>query len=372
MSGTSTPESVERVADITAQGFWSNDALLQTLQQFRGVGADADLSDEVRFLVGVASLVRKRIDQGESDDKSQLPAIFLLHPDPPTCEAGRRYPMLDNGLERITGRIWFVNQVASDGTAIDVSAELDDHSLFQFTVEDLSAGALPAVIFEVRTPSPEIRFYPDGLRDTSNYRLLRIERTSITPDDVFEVIDRLHEQYLCTPDVQGRAGKLWSDSSRSFVADDAEDEIQIVLRNGLTGRFPTCIVRAEQVQPTGRLDVEIEEPDRRIRSRVIRHAVLELKVLRGRRSSGTTVPERENKTWIEAGVKQASEYRDDKGCRFAALCCFDMRLEPSGQDCFAEVVDLAAQLDVNLRCWYLFSSSKEYRSHRVRIKTEKV
>ncbi len=348
---------------------FSNAALLQTLEQYGGVGSDADLSDDVRFLVGVTSLIQKRIHNGELKETHSLPAVFFLHPAAPsvaTSPAAKKFPMLDNGLARISGRIWFVNKVANDGTAIDLQG-LDDEALFRLVIDDLCIGDRPAIIFEPRTSVPEVRYYPEGLAHTDSCRIVEVDLSALTMADVFAVIDRLHEQYLCTPDVQGRAGKLWKDSRRHWAAEDAEDAIQIVIRNGLTGAFPTCIVRAEQPQATGRLDVEIEEPIPGRRSMVIRHAVIELKVLRARRSSGASVPDSENLEWVRKGVIQAAEYRDERNARNAGLCCFDMRIKYNGGACFDHVDDLADRLEVFRKSWHLFGSSEEYRNHRIAL-----
>ncbi|MBG6087866.1 hypothetical protein [Actinomadura viridis] len=335
----------------------------ETLQEHGGVGADADLQDEIRFVVGVARLLRKRVERGELDQTGLLPAVFLLHPESPDLNVERkvkRSPMLDNGLQEISNRVWFVNQVANDGTAIQLSEEDDDETIFELVVEELSLGDLPAVIFEPRTDVPEARYYPEGLSKTQNCRPLRIDAKPLSLKEIFEVIDRLYHQQLCTPDVQGRAGKLWEKSDQYWVAENAEDRIQVVVRAGLTGYFPTCLVRVEQPQATGRLDVEIEEPLPRDRSRVTRHAVLELKVLRTRGAKGNSWSDAKIKQWVVDGVEQASSYRNERGCRLAALCCFDMRV-PGVDNCFDHVGELAGALKVELKAWRLFASSGEYR-----------
>ncbi|MEV4281654.1 hypothetical protein [Actinoplanes xinjiangensis] len=251
--------------------------------------------------------------------------------------------------------------MVNDAIAYALAEDCDDEEIFRIIEEDLGLGGVPAVTFDARFAPPQARFYPEGLSKTENARYLRSSSVAITADDIFEVFDRLHEQYLCTPDVQSKVGRLWHDATKGYASEDAEDQVQIVVRNGLTGAFPTCIIRAEQVQSTGRLDVEIEEPMAGKRSTIIRHAVIELKVLRGLRSTGTKVADSYNRNWIDKGVRQASEYRNERGARLAALCCFDMRSQPTGQTCFGHVLKLAADHNVYLRSWHLFSSSEAYR-----------
>ncbi|MFJ6195786.1 hypothetical protein [Micromonospora sp. NPDC092111] len=349
---------------------WSPEALLDTLQQFLGVGLNDDLSDEIRFLGGVATLIRKRLVRGELNQSPRRPAVFFLHPEPldvSSADKGQFFPMLDNGLDPVSGRLWFLNKVVNCGTAIEVQSD-NDASLFNLVVKELGVGEIPAVILDTRTPEPEARYYPKGLGSPGQCRLVRIDVAHVSVNDVFEVIDRVYEQQLCTPDVQGNGGKLWEgDSTRGWAVKNAEDKVSVVIRSGLSGHFIGCFIEAEQVQPEGRLDILIKEPSLNDRAQQTLHAVLELKVLRGKNSSGASVPDSYNKDWVEKGVLQASEYRRGNGARLAALCCFDMRSTPSGQDCFQHVQELAERLDVRVKCWHLFSSSENYRRYKATV-----
>jgi hypothetical protein len=353
------------VSEVQPEGAFDDEALRRTLGAWYGVGADAGLPDELRFLVGVAMLIRKRLRRGELQGERQL-AVFFLHPDPPQAPGDRsskRFPMLDNGIERVSGRLWFVNKMASDGTAVDLRTDDDDAAVFALAVDHLAIGDVPAVVLETRTPEPEARYYPQGLGNTEEFRTVRILASDVSVKEVFEIIDRLHEQSLCTPDAQGVTARLWVDSRRGWPAEDAEAKVQEGVRTILMGRFPTCRIRVEQVQATGRLDVEIEEPTDDDRALTVRHMVLELKVLRAKRSSGTPVPEAETLDWVQKGVEQAFAYRQERGSRAAALCCFDMRPVPLGQACFDHVRAVAEQLKVELGCWHIFSSSEAYRAY---------
>lgn len=347
---------------------WSKQALQDTLQQFLGVGQNEDLDDEVRFLGGIAALIRKRLARGELNEAPRRPAVFFLHPEPlQEAESNAQFhPMLDNGLEPVSGRLWFVNKVANYGRAIDVSTA-SDAALFAIAVDELRVGGVPAVILDTRTPEPEARYYPKGLASPEECRLVRIDITHVSIDEVFDVIDRVYEQQLCTPDVQGKAGKLWKDSDKGWAVSSAEDEVSLVVRSGLSGHFIGCFISAEQVQPEGRLDILIEEPALNDRAQVTLHAVLELKVLRGRNQTGTSVSDAFNREWVRKGVLQASQYRSGRGARLAALCCFDMRSVASAQACFDHVRNLALKLDVHLKCWHLFSSSEGYREYKSSI-----
>src|SRR5687767_3721207 len=101
--------------------------------------------------------------------------------------------------------------------------------------------------------------------------------------------------------------------------------------------FPTCTIRHEETGTSGRLDLEIEETDEASLGTVVRYAVLEPKVLRSFRSGGSTYSDQKNLDWIEDGVGQAASYRAERKALAAALCCFDMRKEMTGEKCFDHV-----------------------------------
>ncbi len=114
----------------------------------------------------------------------------------------------------------------------------------------------------------------------------------------------------------------------------------------------------------GRLDLEIDEKSLNGTS-VIRHAILELKVLRSYGSTGKQVTDKYTLEWVEKGVAQAYTYREDRSALASALCCFDMRLNNTGEKCFSHVLDLASRLKVELKLWYIYATSEKYRNDRV-------
>lgn len=358
--------TVEAKNDAKALGPWANADLARTAYEQRGIGATSDLPQEVRFIAGVVQLIRARLAySGGSSDPGQ-PAVFLLEPSPPSQPDGlspKRIPMLDNGLTPLTGRLWFVGAAVVSGHFVPVENH-DDDSLFSFVTNVLNLGHVPAVLLDPRTGVPDVRFYASGLKNQDDYRRLPLGGIDLSLDRILEAINDIYSQCLITPDAQPSAGKLWEDSDKWHPVKDAEAVIQWTIKPGLAAAFPSCTVRHEQSSVPGRVDLEIEENDPLDRGRVVRHAVLELKVLRSFWSTGTVVSNTETLSWIDSGVRQAAAYRSDKGARAAALCCFDMRRENSGETCFEHVLTLAETLDVKLRRWYLFASSSLYREYR--------
>jgi hypothetical protein len=344
-------------------GAWEDADLSATALRNAGVGADAGLPPETRFLSGVAKLIRRRkATPGADSDPARL-AVFLLEGAAPAQGFGdppKRVPMLDNGLTVLGGRLWFVNSGVVSGHYVDLQT-LDDDTLFKLVTDDQKRGDKPAIIFDPRTPTPSVRYYRNGLRDPDAVELVSVAGADVTLDRIFEVVGHVYRSCLITPEAQARAGKLWEDGEKWWACEDAEDLVQLHLRVGLTTAFPTCTVRHEQTDTPGRLDLEIEESDALDRSRITRYAVLELKILRSFGSTGKKYTDEFTLSWIESGVKQAATYRDQRGARAGALCCFDMRKEHTGEECFNHVRDLAKDLMVTLRVWFMFATSERYR-----------
>jgi hypothetical protein len=345
-------------------GPWANADLSKTARADAGIGADDGLPPEVRFVTNVAKLIRRRRAQPNSDKDPKRPAILLLQPTPPQLGPGKktkRVPMLDNGHTPVNGRIWFVGAVAASGHYLDFGVTDDDDGLFQLITDVFGQDTTPAIVFDPRLPVPEARFYPHGLGKPDAYRTVTVADIEIGLDDVLGAVEKVYSSCLVTPESQAEAGKLWNNQDRWWPSSKAEAVVQLYLKAGLAAAFPTCTVRHEQHMPEGRLDLEIEQSDPLDRSKITRHAVLELKVLRSFNEKGGVVAGNYTLEWVESGVKQAAAYRNSKGAKWSALFCFDMRKENTGEKCFDHVRDLANGLSVILRRWYLYAKSKHYR-----------
>jgi hypothetical protein len=267
--------------------------------------------------------------------------------------------MLDNGLTAITGRIWFVGAGPASGYYIETNTTEDD-ALFNLITETLDHAATPAIVFDPRLSVPEVRYYSKGLGSLDSYETVKVSDVDIGIEDVLTVIDAVYKSCLVTPEVMTDQS-LWHNKDKFWPSENAEAMVQGKLHAGLAGAFPTCTVRPEQTMAEGRLDLQIERSEPLDRSKVTVHAILELKILRSFGQTGRVVSKKYTRDWIEEGVKQAAAYRNGKGARWSALFCFDMRKENSGAKCFDHVKELAANLDVFLRTWFLYSRSVHYR-----------
>lgn len=345
-------------------GPWTGDNFEATAAQYGAITADADFPDEDRFVDKVAKLLLRRKAEadnaGESDDGDI--AIFVLEPKPPeSLSDAERVPMFDNGLTMVTGRLWFTPPAVVMAHYVDLPHGANDDTRFSFVADELDLGSLPTLLFDPRTSSPELRWYPNGLSEPDNVELKPLGG-DVTPDEVFEVIDRLHAKCFITPSGLPTSVNFWNDSGSYRPRENAEALVQSYLKIGLTSAFPFCTVRHEQTQTAGRTDLEIEQLNPIDGTIATRHAIIELKVLRSYGSGGSTVSPATTNDAIEKGVRQASAYRLTKETRWSALCCFDMRKDDLGVDaCFHHVQELATELAVTLKRWFLYASSDAYR-----------
>lgn len=343
-------------------GSWRGSDFRSIALDTLGLGVDADMPPAERFVRGVASLVQ-RVRARLPDDGASQVSVFLLSPTVPQHERlpdARREPMLNSGRVPIAGRLWFVNPPVVSGFWAEPSAT-DDDELFRLITDDLELGTVPAVIVDHSRDGDSIRFYPDGLSDPDACVVSSVEfGRSVDLDLILRCIDRAYDRFLKTPSSQDNAGKLWTSNRPKRSHHEAEGRIQVVLSAELHGALWTCDVRTEQPGPAGRLDVIVEEVDPTTPGHVVRHAVLELKVLRHLTASGEVVSDAFNDEHVRSGVEQAAAYQQEMHAAQAALCCFDQR--PDGpHDCFGHVRTLAGALDVTLRSWHLFSSAREYQ-----------
>lgn len=338
-------------------GGWAPDDLRSTIRHFSGVGSNYDLADAVRFVQGVARVVRRReaIDQNHNDPKTL--SVFLLKPDGTGEPDLLREPMLDSGHTTIAGKAWFVNPVVACGRAKNLEAE-DANGVFRAITESFGLGDVPAAVVDPRGKNIVVRFYPQGLNDPDVYDAVRMQCNDFDLQQVCEIIDRVYQQCLKTPDAQPRAGKLWNEPAHFRPQQDAEHRIQLYLKSAFASAFPTCRVYDEFAGTMGRADLHLEESDPLNREIVTFLAVLELKVLRSFSESGNRYRVGEVSDWVEKGVKQAGQYRRERGHLVAVLCCFDMRETDTGDQCFINVGDLSRDLQVTLRRWFLYASSE--------------
>jgi len=343
---------------------WSDDELLATLRENPDIGSGAGLDDWTRFSAQITKMVRRRL-AGASDLPQDL-AIFLLSPSVPReldVHELEDHPIFDSGLAPVEGALWLTAAAALAARGFRFPVGYNDAQLFTWVATDLSLAQNPAVIYDPRSGEPELRYYRRGLGTPHVCEVQSMAHMTVSLDEVRAAIGNLYKTCLVTPTAHSPGLKLWA-SAKDYQADSrAEEKVQASLRSFLQGWFKWCVIRFEQTQVAGRTDLEVEEVDLVNPGKLIRHVVLELKVLRSIRESGATVPTSVAKEAVREGLIQAAAYRDEKNFASAVVCCFDMRKDYSGRTCFKHVLKDASQRSVTLWVWHLFNSAKAYRQH---------
>ena len=338
-------------------GRWTAEELGETLRDSTGAGSDQDVADGSRFVRGVAQLVRRREAMDRDSTDPRTIAIFILAPNPPDRLAFKRDPLLYMGRTSLAGKIWCVNAAVRMGWGANLTTS-DANEMFLTVTEELELGDHPAIIVDPRLGMTEVHHYPNGLSVPDSCEGIRLHATDVDIVSLSSVVERIYQRHLKTPSAQPQATKLWKRARDHRPHRHAEHRIQALLLPAFTVRWPTCRVWHEFAGTMGRADIHITEHDPVDQSRLTHLAVLELKVLRSFSETGEEYLDGAVRAGVEEGIKQAGAYREEHGHRVAALCCFDMRDEDTGEECFSAWRTLATKKDVALRRWYLFASSK--------------
>ena len=354
----------EAYDSVPLEGPNEGDDLRATVSEFSGVGSEAGLPEEERFIAGVAQLVLKRVAKSEAHsevDDADI-AIFILSPSPPEYFNDLQWePMFDNGRTEVVGKLWFTAAAVVSAHGVELPRDSDDAGRFQFVISDLGLGSLPTVIYDPRSATQWLRWYPEGLNKPDSVEVKSID-AEVSPAEVFEVIDQLHKECFVTPYGLPPRMHLWQNAEKQWPRKDAEAMMQSHLKAGLVVKFPFCKIRHEQPNTAGRTDLEIDKPELGGLKRFVSHALLELKILRSYGSTGSPVSPNATAEWISEGLRQAIAYRKETGGQWSALCCFDMRKDDEGDDdTFDHVRDSAIQSHVDLWRWFLYSSTDDYR-----------
>ncbi|MYC67240.1 MAG: hypothetical protein F4X12_12995 [Acidobacteriia bacterium] len=293
--------------------------------------------------------------ENEFAEASSL-SVFLLAPQPPHNAGFSRDPLLHAGQTSLGGKIWCVNAPVRMGWGADL--ETADHDqMFVTVTDDLGLGDCPAIILDPRPAVMRAYHYPRGLDFPDECVEVGLRADDVDIGRLSDVAERIYLQFLRTPDAQPTASRLWRDSRRHRPDSAAESKIQTLLLAAFQGALPTCRVWFEFAGVMGRADIHIVEHDPLDYLQVTHLAVLELKVLRSFSANGTPYSDSDNQTWVEQGIRQAEAYRDEHGHRVAALYCFDMRREDTGEGWFEPWHRLAQEKCVALKRWYLFATS---------------
>lgn len=346
-------------------GAWTEDDAKLKGVWLTGKGSDTGLPEPLRFFIAVRRMVQTR--ERETDAEFDRPAAMVLvspafYESPATVLV--RKPFLNSGNYRLTGQVHYLG-VAATGQSRDYAG--DDGALEDALGAD-HADTLPTVIYLPKAGGhSKLNWYPQGVAQRDNVQSFPVATEAPTPERIKQVIDGVYENELKTPDQVPASFSVWKDSTKGWLVKNAEERVQYAVRLGLSGRFsPHCRIKAEQPDKDGRTDIEIIGDFGVAPGKQTNFAVLEMKVLRERGSTGNLRSPSQIDKHVYDGLEQASTYGDDRHFEERLLCCFDMRPTNAGEKTvFAAIHDDAEKLKVHLCLWYLYRSSDHYRKAQV-------
>lgn len=345
-------------------GAWSGDLNELMTTWLTGQGSDTNLPESVRFLLAVRrlTLAREREPDCEFD---RAAAMVLVKPSffesPP--EGIRRCPLLNTGNHCLTGQLHFVNEAAA-GKSLDYAG--DDGALFD-ALEAAKANMLPTIVYSPKAGGlSKLSWYPNGVGNETNVTIIPVAVEEPTADRIMQAINGVYNGHLKTPDQVPPEASPWMKPVEGWADRKAEAKVQLAVKIGLHGRFPHCRILAEQPGKDGRTDIEVVGDFGVAPGAVTHFAVLELKVLREKGSTGIARAAKDIEEHVNDGLNQAYTYGSDRNFRERMLCCFDMRPTNVGPaSVFASIKDDAETLGVHLGFWFLYRSSEHYRKCKV-------
>lgn len=342
-------------------GAWAGDIdeLLSAL--LSGQGSDTDLPDPVRFRLAVQRMIlrREKLDECEYDRTAAMvlvPATFFESP-----PAGSvRCPLLHTGHHTLTGHMHFLG-VSAGGRSL--AYEGDDGGLFD-SLAAVQAEGLPTLVYSPKAGGQSmLSWYPEGTGKLDKVTSIPVRFDEPTSDLIAQAINGVYFGHLITPDMVPNHLSPWANPGQGQAAENAEAQVQHAVKIGLHGRWPLCRIVAEIPGKDGRTDIEIIGEFGRPAGEVTHYAVLELKVLREKGSTGNVYSTKQIATHIDEGLDQAYTYGGGRNFIDRMLCLFDMRAANGGPDLVLNPIRPKAKtLGVDVRYWFLYRSSKILRA----------
>jgi hypothetical protein len=273
-------------------------------------------------------------------------------------------------LPRLRG-FRFDKQHDIDGAVYVAGSALNDVYELRAAGRDLNAvferlisvglGVRPTVV--ILGGGHEAVLCPNGVENEQTSARIPLRSVTVSRASVDSLLNEFYENWLQTPQ---DFAPVWHSARRRVPVENTEKVIEGLLFPFARATFRTThVVRREDEMLSGRADISILPRPDRIASG---SCVVELKVLRSRRyhldpGKAATCPAAVNEQAIVDGLNQGLSYRQDLSCELAFLCCYDMRSENS-DTILQQYATEASTKKVDLRRYYLYGSSKEYRGSK--------
>lgn len=299
-----------------------------------------------------------RFEEWQTDSKSLAPITLIFCPQPGImgrnlgCEVVYQ---LGSISERPNAGVYIVGRTSNANGWLLPSTSIDHQTNCKLICSS-GLGDLPTVIIGLN--SSEIIFMPHGINSDDSGLAISLGDKGSPFDDSILTFELTHfaENNLASNDLRK---DLWQDASKHWPIEQAERIIQKFLLISLRQAFKRHTFLSETtVVLAGRVDITILPGS----STEAGRSVLELKALREFGSTGEKVTSATLIQHIKDGVEQAYSYFKDATHKY--VCTYDMR---SSKDIsiFTEAQTLANSLDVKIRSFQVFTTSKEVRKSLV-------
>lgn len=346
------------VASVKALGGWEEDRAQLASAPVTGIGLYADQPAFLDFKVLTLQLMTN-LAKDKSFDANDGPVYFVLA-DGDLFGAVRSLAT-SVALLRIRpinyfGRLWFVPRNLGHGFAIETGAKPPDDVFEQIC--NLGGGERPCIVVDPYKPELAM-VYADGVSRPEAGETVDLSDMTVNAASIDEALDGLYS-LIRSPD-QSTERPLWHVARKWQPVKEAEKAVQHEVTRALAGRFGRFLdVRSEQPSSIGRTDLELIQFRGLPFGQNIRHALIELKVLRSFGSTGKEVSDRLIRRHISQGVRQASSYGDASNSKIRMLCCYDMR-KADNSETLKDFEQPAKERNVLLRRYFLHNSSETLR-----------
>lgn len=347
-------------ANAPSLGSWNEDRAELATVHVEGIGLYADQPEYIDFQTIALQLLAKAATK--NPPKELGPAYFVLgdtalfsH----VRDVATSVPMLriDDSIQ-LFGKLWIVPRNLGHGFSLDTTG-LSIPEVFQ-RIRDYGGEERPAIAVHPAVPTAPMA-YQKGVAQPEICEQFDLNVTTVSVKDLDEALDGLYS-LIRSPD-QSAERPLWENVDKGWPVKNAEKAVQHEVTRALAGRFAWLTeIRSEQSSSIGRTDVELIQSRGLPPGQNIRHALLELKVLRSATVNGRPVGPKAMVRHIREGVRQASEYGEAANSSIRMLCCFDMRHTDEGTEVvFEKFKQPATDRKVLLRRFFLYSSSQALR-----------
>jgi len=362
---TSPPRFVE-AGEVNPFGGASEADLEAIVKESFGSDSDLDATEDDIAIWSLARVVTARMRHADWANDPKEIAIFVITDRPRELGealAGELEPIIDNGSNRLTGRLWVAGPALASAYRLALAAQ-STGDVFKEVAAKL--GDKPALVFDPNATDLEIRYYPQGVGQPDVVLKYPMPGLAFSLKSLDTTLSRFHAENLVSPDATKSENSPWRNSGNYIPRASAEAFLQGWLKSILSVALAGCKVDFEIPGTEGRCDLVISSRHLTQEHTWVVHATLELKVLRSFDSGSHPVAGTVRERAIGDGYLQALAYRNEQQAQHGMLCCFDMRKPThcNGDLCLQAVKDRASHDGIELRRYRLYGSSADLRKDK--------